>query len=268
VLSLGSLITEGQHIYLDRENPKWSQAMVLLLNKLTEIKEEFQASMTVLRDFEESDLELKSLFLSEGYFKVAMPESCQIDSLDFNNEEDFLANLSFNSRKHVKREVLRYQDELKVEFKDVLDKEEQKAFYRMYREVVNHNFDLNTFYYPERLIKDLQGDSNWKFIVIKGKMDDLNDVPMAISANYLNSHNLLTGVFLGMDYQFLETHKIYKQVLYQTIMLGKALHCPKVYLGFSAAIDKRKFGANLYPKCAFLQTNDNYKLELLENLRG
>jgi len=268
VLAMGSLITEGQHLYLDRNNPRWGQGIERLLQELSRLQEVNECTMTVLRDFNESDQELRSLLLSQGYFKIAMPETCHINSLNFNDPAEFLASLSANSRKHVKREVLRFQDQLEVSFEDNLNKMEIEAFNELYRQVADHNFDLNTFYYPERLFHELQLAPGWKFIVIRKKVDDRQGEPIAISANYLNADNIMTGVFLGMNYQCLESHKIYKQVLYQTIMLGREWRADKVYLGFSAAIDKRKFGASLIPKCAYVQAKDNYKLELLENMRN
>jgi len=265
VLGMGSLITEGDHLYLDKSNPKWSASLVQLLDYLPQLQESTKSSMIVLRDLNETDTEVKNLLLSQGYFTASMPESCIIDQLSTFDPDEFYQQLTPNSKKHFKRDVAKYKDKLTIELKNSLSDEEQSAFSNLYNNVVERNYDINSFNYPDSLFRKISGTDNWHFIVIRIK--ETNKI-VAVSANYLNVDNHLTGVFCGMDYDYLNSHKIYKQVLYQTVVLAQKLKSAKVYLGFSAVIEKRKLGASVYPKVAFLQTQDNYKLELLETLAG
>jgi len=265
VLGMGSLITEGDHLYMDKNNPKWGTSLVQLIDYLPQLQESTKSSMIVLRDLNESDIEVKNLLLSQGYFTASMPESCIIDKLSTFNQEEFYRQLTPNSKKHFKRDVAKYKDQLIIELKNSLSSEEQLIFSELYNNVVEKNYDINTFNYPDNLFKTISDSANWHFIVIRIK--ETNKI-VAISANYLNVANYLTGVFCGMDYDYLDSHKIYKQVLYQTVVLAQKLKSEKVYLGFSAVIEKRKLGATVYPKIAFIQTQDNYKLELLETLAG
>ncbi len=265
VLGMGSLITEGEHLFLDKSNPKWSVALIQLLDYLPQLQESSGASMIVLRDLDEFDTEVKNLLLSQGYFTASMPESCVIEKLTTFEEDSFYQQLTPNSKKHFRRDVARYQDQLIVELKEELNQEEQEAFHMLYKNVVSRNFDINTFYYPKKLFKAISNQPNWNFIVIRLKE---NNKIVAVSANYINKLNYLTGVFCGMDYDYLDSHKIYKQVLYQTVVSAQKAKSEKVYLGFSAVIEKRKLGASVFPKVAYIQSKDNYKLELLETLSG
>ncbi|MFW5760344.1 MAG: hypothetical protein ACOCXH_05135, partial [Cyclobacteriaceae bacterium] len=265
VLGMGSLITEGEHLFLDKSNPKWSVALIQLLDYLPQLQESSGASMIVLRDLDEFDTEVKNLLLSQGYFTASMPESCVIEKLTTFEEDSYYQQLTPNSKKHFRRDVARYQDQLIVELKEELNQEEQEAFHMLYKNVVSRNFDINTFYYPKKLFKAISNQPNWNFIVIRLKE---NNKIVAVSANYINKLNYLTGVFCGMDYDYLDSHKIYKQVLYQTVVSAQKAKSEKVYLGFSAVIEKRKLGASVFPKVAYIQSKDNYKLELLETLSG
>jgi hypothetical protein len=87
-----------------------------------------------------------------------------------------------------------------------------------------------------------------------------------VSANHVNLYGSLTGVFCGLNYDYLNDYKIYKQLLFQTVQFGHNLQSKKIFLGFSASIEKKKLGASIVPKVAYLQTTDNYKIELLETM--
>jgi 7-keto-8-aminopelargonate synthetase-like enzyme/predicted N-acyltransferase len=263
VLGMGSLITEGEHLYLDKNNANWSLALIKSLSFIADLQQKTGSSMIVLRDFDESDAEINSIFLSQGYVKTVMPDGCTIESFNHSSIHDYLKTLSSNSRKHLKRDVMKHIDYLKVEFKDSLDNDEIDTFYKFYKDVVDINFDISTFHYPKKLLELINSHLNWKFIIIRLKE---NNEIVAISANYINSHHIMTGVFCGLNYKYLDQYKIYKQLLYQTVLLGHTLKSPKLYMGFSASIEKKKLGATIVPKVAYLQTTDNYKIELLETL--
>ena len=44
------------------------------------------------------------------------------------------------------------------------------------------------------------------------------------------------------------------------------LNLSKVYLGLSADIDKHKFGATAHARVAYIQTKDNYNMEVIESM--
>jgi len=70
-----------------------------------------------------------------------------------------------------------------------------------------------------------------------------------------------------MDYHYLMEFQTYRQLLYHTILRARELHMKKVDFGMSANFEKRKLGATIIPKQAFIQTADNYLLEQLEMMR-
>jgi hypothetical protein len=66
-----------------------------------------------------------------------------------------------------------------------------------------------------------------------------------------------------MDYTFLESDNVYRQALLQVVRRAQQLHVNKVYMGLSACIEKRKFGARVIPKVAYIQTKDNFNMEVI-----
>jgi len=65
----------------------------------------------------------------------------------------------------------------------------------------------------------------------------------------------------------LKEFQTYRQLLYQTILRARKLSMNQIDFGLSANFEKRKLGATVIPKQAFVQTNDNFLLEYLEMMR-
>ena len=96
-----------------------------------------------------------------------------------------------------------------------------------------------------------------------------------------------SALFPVVDYKFLEMHQknhdvvcpnlsgridlkafqTYRQLLYQTILRARKLNMRQIDFGMSANFEKRKLGAAVLPKQAFVQTDDHFFLEELEMMR-
>lgn len=68
---------------------------------------------------------------------------------------------------------------------------------------------------------------------------------------------------VGIDYDNLEKYQTYRQLLYQTIKRAIQLKFQYIDLGMTASFEKRKLGAVVEEKQAYLQTSDNYTLDLI-----
>lgn len=80
---------------------------------------------------------------------------------------------------------------------------------------------------------------------------------------YHNSNHTYVPAFVGMDYEYLNDFYTYRQLLYQTIKRAIVLQFTTIDLGMTAAFEKRKLGATVEDMYAYIQTADNYTLELL-----
>lgn len=261
---LGSLMTEGSHFYLNKSNPRWKEAVTMFLQELSKTREKESALSIYLRDFEESDVELKEFLAGQGFVKVDLPESCSIEKMDWENTDEFLQQLSPRSRRHIRYDVLKYKHCFDVEVKDRLTQEEIEYFKRLFFNVKANNYAINVFNYPDKFF-DLIGESgNFEFVILRVKPEfEKHERPVAVAYNYKSDSGSYTFLLVGMDYQFLEKYNIYRQTIFRTILRAKNLGYQKLRLGISATIEKKKFGASVVPKVAYVQSVDNYNMEYI-----
>lgn len=109
-------------------------------------------------------------------------------------------------------------------------------------------------------------DPLWEFIVLS-PLDDPDRV-VGVMFCYRNADQVYVPAFVGMDYRALEQYAVYRQLLYRTIERAIALDIPKIDFGMTAAFEKRKLGAIVQEKYAYIQTRDNFILEALGVLEG
>ena len=100
---------------------------------------------------------------------------------------------------------------------------------------------------------------------MKPEFADGHDKPLAVTFSYVGEA-VYNFMLVGIDYTYLQEYKCYKQAIYQVLLRAKQLEKKTVRLGFSASIEKRKFGAEVVPTFAYLQTRDNYSLSVLGNM--
>ena len=87
--------------------------------------------------------------------------------------------------------------------------------------------------------------------------------PIAVVFCY-KTDKTYSPMVVGLDYYYLFAYKNYKQVIYQIVKRARELKSEKIYLGFTASMEKQKFGAVPVPKVAYVQINDSYNMEVLE----
>ena len=120
---------------------------------------------------------------------------------------------------------------------------------------------MNTFSFPEKLFKNMSRNSNWEFITLS-----FNDSPekfIGVMLCYNNGNQTYVPAFVGMDYRYVRKYHTYRQLLYQTIKRAIDLNFKQIDLGMTASFEKRKLGAIITEKYAYIQASDNYTLELL-----
>lgn len=265
VLSMGSSLTIGDHLYIDRTSSYWKEAMQLLFEKISELQEKYQATTTMLRDFVTMDPEMDAFLVDNGYFKISMPENSTIENINWNNREEFTEKLSPNSKKNLKRYVLKHEDKYELEVISNPKSGEVEQLYRLYLNVKENSLELNTFTIPFNLFENMARDKNWEILTLKLKPEwDLREErkPVAVMFNFVRG-NCYNFMFVGLDYEFQEEFKCYKQALFQLTMRAQELGLEKINLGFTTSFEKRKMGAQTYNPIAYMQTKDNYNLEVL-----
>jgi 7-keto-8-aminopelargonate synthetase-like enzyme/predicted N-acyltransferase len=265
VTAMGSLFTEGQHYYLDQAHPQWQDALRTLLNIIDTQVEFRDTSMTVLRDMEENQA-LNEMLHKSGFVKIHMPESCIVQNMNWEDEEGYLNTLSSRSRKHFRQDIKPFEKFFDVETRSSASEAEIDVFYELFEQVRKRNFDLNTFSFPRQLFTRISDNPNWEFIVmyLKPEYDQRpGRTPVGVMFCYKNLGHTYVPSFIGMDYNYTQEFQIYRQMLYQTILRARALNFQKIDFGLSASFEKKKVGAEVIEKYAYIQAKDNFSMELM-----
>jgi hypothetical protein len=266
VFSMGSLFTEGKHCYINQEHPMAEKALKVLLDKMEEKYNALNADMLVLRDFEEDNKYDKTI-QEQGFFKINMPDSCVVQNGDWTTYEEYAKELSPRSRKHFSKEILPFERHYDVMIKDKLDKTEIERAYQLYSNVKNNNYAINTFLYPQEVFENMNQSPNWEFILLTLKNN--TETPfIGVMFCYKNHNHAYVPELVGMDYKWAKEYQLYRQLLFQTIKRANALQFPKIDFGVSASFEKRKLGARIIPKVAYVQARDNFAMEAMNALQN
>lgn len=264
-LFCGSLLTEGEHLYIDKTSPLWKDAMKIMFEKIAELMEKYKAGSVIMRDFDAGDEEMTAFFAENGYFKVSMPDNHIIEELHGEDEEGFINQLSYNSRRYIRTKIKRHQCKYHVEIYNRTNIKNINYFYDLYLNVKRKSLELNTFTLPFRLFENIANDRNWEMVVLKLRPEfdyTLEQKPVAVVFCYVGRENY-NPIIIGLDYSCPYEHNVYRQAHYQVILRAKKLGMQKVRLGFSASVEKRKFGARVFTPCAYVQLKDNFNMEAL-----
>ncbi|SDR68468.1 7-keto-8-aminopelargonate synthetase [Gillisia sp. Hel1_33_143] len=264
-LSMGSMITEGEHLYLCQDKSDWKEAFNLLLEQLEILEKKLKPQYVILRDFNTADKAIKAFLHNKGFVQVAMPEAAVYDQFNWNDEASYIETLSKSSRKHFRKDIEAFRDKFEIQVLDELSNIELEKSFELYQQVKKNNLGLNTFSYPLSLFKHMNLSPQWEYILLYLKEEKMLQVGVMFC--YKNSNNIYTPAIIGMDYEFSREYNVYRQLLFQTILRANELGNKRIDFGLTAGFEKHKVGAKVLEKCAYIQTKDNFALEALDWLR-
>lgn len=268
-MAMGSLLTEGDHLYLDRARD-WRGALTTLLEAVEAEQERSGIKTLVLRDLAADDAELEEFLRGLGYVKLAMPESMAVE-LGWQDDEGFLASLSPKARYHQRREVLPWEGSYRVEVLRHGDPAPGRELFdhlnRLYRNVKTRNLELNTFDLPEDLFERMLRHPGWELILLYLEDERAGSLPVGVGAAFVGPEQYCPMV-IGLDYRFVESHRSYRQSLLQAMRRAQAHGKGRLLLGMGAGLEKRRFGARAQAHCLYVQTSDLYPQAVLAQLEG
>jgi hypothetical protein len=70
-----------------------------------------------------------------------------------------------------------------------------------------------------------------------------------------------------MDYAVPKKFSVYRQLLFQGIKRANELGYKKIDFGITATFEKRKLGAKVIQKVAYIQAKDNFSMEFMGTLQ-
>jgi 7-keto-8-aminopelargonate synthetase-like enzyme len=262
VVMMGSLMSLGNHLYIDRSNSQWKNAILKMIDIINNVKEKCNASTIQLRDFDTSDTELRDFFIKEGFIRVDMFEDHLIENLNWSTDEEFLQTLSSQSRFHQRKYILPNQKNFKVIVNSKIADSTIKEKISLYRQVKDRGFEMNTFLLPEKFFFNFNNYDSWEIIELQ-LANDPESKTIGFGLCYKSITNNYLPMIIGLDYSLNKLWGTYRQILFQAVKRAAFLKCKNLYFGFGAGIEKHKFGTRAIEKSVYLQVNDNFNMELL-----
>ena len=233
----------------------------MLVGELERMADKGKAVKLVLRDFEKGNTLSKHL-IDKGFAVVEMPEAAVFDDFEWEGIEGFINRLGKRSRRHFREEVLPYVESFESELRSEMEPAGLEEVYSLYRKVEKNNLAINGFPYEKELFEAMNRHPNWKFMLFRKKGKEKLIGVMFCYEN--KAANAFSPVLIGMENMEAERLPLYRQMLFKTIMHAKDNGFRTVYLGLSAAFEKRKLGATIISKEAYVQSADNYLTDLLQ----
>jgi 7-keto-8-aminopelargonate synthetase-like enzyme len=260
-MMMGSLITEGDHLFIDKSFPDWKKALMALVDECWKQQDKHKAGSLLFRDFNHTDKEICEFFKEQGFITYDMPDTHCIEDNQWNNLDHYLSLFKHEKRYYLRKRVFDYEDKFNVKISSKPSAQELETLYNLYLNISKKNVEINVFPLPKKLFMKMAESGAYEFIslFIKGEKEDA--IGMAINYSSNGSYHFL---FTGMDYSLSEKYNIYPQLLWQIVKRANELNVKVVHLGFTAGQNKRKFGARSISKVAFIQMKDNFNMHLME----
>lgn len=267
IISTGSLLTEGEHLFINKNSAQWKDAMLLLLQKIHELQEKYKANNIVIRDFQEHDDEIDILFTDNDFVKIQMPGTNIIENISFKTQEAFYENLSKRSKQHFREDIRKHINKFSVSIVQNPTNKEISNWYGLYLNVKQNNLELNTFTLPKKLFNEFSKNENWETIVLRLKPPHNSSSEEAVCIVWCyKTDATYIPMIIGIDYTYNGIYKIYRQALFRIALRAAELNKQKIYFGFSASVEKKKLGARQVSTHAYIQYKDGYNLETLAGL--
>lgn len=258
VLATGSLITEGEHFFLNSEHSLWQEAAGLLIEKIYGLKKLRMADHVMIRDFRKLTPVLDSFMVDNGFFRVTLPPTNIIEDVNWKSADELYNKLSKNAKTQVRKKVIRNMHLFET---TVLSGKTKKVdldhVYELYLAVKNSSLELNTFALPIKYFKAILENDDWEIIQLTIR-DHQRPCCYIMCHGSGKSYNPMV---IGLDYEFNTEYNIYRQALYQVMLRAAAYGAGTIHFGFSADVEKQKLGAVPYPTFAYMHTDDTYNME-------
>jgi len=268
MVAMGSLLSEGDHLYLDR-TADWRSALKLILAAARTEEDRAGAAAVVLRDLPDGDAELHEVLLGEGFARVPVFDTWT-RPIDFASDEEFLAGLPKKSRYHQRTNVLAWEERYRIATYAGGSAEaaaftgaQRDHLYRLYRHVHARNLELNVFPLPRRVLDAVLFRPGWELVTLT--LHAGPDEPIAFALQHVGAEHI-QPLFVGLDYRYVVSHRSYQQTLWQAVRAAQRRGARRVLFGMSADLQKARFGAQRERRWVYLQSTDGYHLDVLSQL--
>ena len=183
---LGSMITKGEHLFLDRRHPQWKNALQLLIDEMHKTVLEVDATQLMLREFYgELDPELKRTMLDKGFTLLQLPNNMVVADTTWRHQDEFVSSLSSRYRSDLRREILKFEDQFEIRTDKPTNESELQQCYRLYCNVFERSLELNVHKLPLEYFR-LMAEHN-SFDMIRLYLKANPQQPVGVMFSYLKA---------------------------------------------------------------------------------
>lgn len=122
--------------------------------------------------------------------------------------------------------------------------------------------ELTILHSRKKLFTKMLNDPNFEVMEYRLSTNEVENKVVGITFSHINDKNYV-GIILGLDYTYVKSHDLYKQLLYRTRKRAQDIGCDQIYFEFTASGVKQKFGAIGIPQVSLIQLKDHYSLSVL-----
>jgi 7-keto-8-aminopelargonate synthetase-like enzyme len=271
-LSMGALLTEGDHLYLDR-GADWRGALRLLVAALEEVREDSEAASVVIRDLPAEDEEIGKILQSADFLRVGAPDTWVVE-VDWASPEEFMRKLASHERRFHRRHVQPHDDSWELEILEPdstgLESVDWKHLHGLYRNVQQRQLALNTFPLPEELLPRMLETEGWELLLLRLREDqggEPSGPPQGFVACRAGSSRY-DWLLIGMNYEHLESRGRYRQLVAQVVRRAEKLGLPRVGLGMGSERVKKRFRGRPEQRVMYVQSADQFQHDVLSMLES
>ncbi|MEM9920208.1 MAG: bifunctional aminotransferase class I/II-fold pyridoxal phosphate-dependent enzyme/GNAT family N-acetyltransferase [Bacteroidota bacterium] len=266
----GTLITKGKHVYIDYRHTHWKKALYTFIENLNKVLEQTGATRIMIRDFYgQQDDEFQKEMLDQGFTKFKLPNNMEVDQLNWEDQDQYLKSLPQKYRYNVRKEIIKYESNFVTSYEKPSSEEEIRRVYHLYEQVYEKSYELNVFKLTYGYFKRMCTADEYDIIRLYLKDQDAKERfgPSGILVGVMFSHinqDVYNALIVGLDYDYVYSHKTYKQILFKTLLRARALDCKKLDLAITAELEKKKIGARPKEVFAYMQATEHLKGSILE----
>ncbi len=259
---MGTLLTEGEHLYIHPEIKDHKGVFQLFFKKIEKIKHKNKANAIIIRDLYEINEQLTSLFIAMGFVKAEVGNNNVATLKGISNADEYIEHLSYKSRKHVRKYILKHTEDFIIIHNKEEALQEIDTIYQLYLNVKNKSLKINTFELPIEFFSEAFCDDKWDVTLIRNRS---SKALVGFMLSCIENNNYYTKV-TGYDPAYQASHFIYRQGLFQSIKRAIDLNLDAVQFGMAADIEKKRLGAQQHALFAFSQIQDQFNIEYINAL--
>lgn len=267
---LGSQITKGEQLFLDREHALWKPALKALVHAMQEQQERVGANQILMGTFTgERDQELDNVFIELGLARFSLPNSNHIENISWNGHDDYIASIKRRYRSDFRREIAAHGDKFRVVTERPTTRKEIEECYALFRNVFEKSYEMNMHRLPKRFFEAAFRHKDYHVVRLYLKEEETpgeegssprpldQQEPVAFTLSHHDSATC-SALLVGLNYEFLRSHETYKQILYRTVWNAWSQGVNKIDLAFTADMVKKKVGAKPISAYTFVQAADHF----------